>query len=67
MARSEGPEIGDLLGMGGSIAGLLIVGFGVGWWIDRSLDSFPLWALVGLGLGIIAASLYMYSQFKKFM
>jgi F0F1-type ATP synthase assembly protein I len=67
MAQRDGPEIGDLLGMGGSIAVLLIFGFGIGWLIDRGLGSFPVCALIGLGLGIVAACLYMYGQFKKFM
>jgi F0F1-type ATP synthase assembly protein I len=67
MAQSEGPEIGDLLGMGASIAGLLVIGFGVGWLVDRGIGSFPVGALVGLVLGIVAACLYVYGQFKKFM
>ncbi|HEY1972913.1 MAG TPA: hypothetical protein VGH89_33530 [Pseudonocardia sp.] len=67
MAQGEGPEIGDLLGMGGSITGLLIFGFGIGWLVDRGFGSFPTAALVGLGLGIVAACFYMYGQFKKFM
>jgi F0F1-type ATP synthase assembly protein I len=67
MAQGDGPEIGDLLGMGGSIAGMLVLGFGAGWLVDRGFGSFPLYALVGLGLGIVAACYYMYGQFKKFM
>jgi F0F1-type ATP synthase assembly protein I len=67
VAQSEGPEIGDLLGMGASIAGLLVIGFGCGWLVDRGIGSFPVGALVGLGLGIVAACFYVYGQFKKFM
>ncbi|WP_028937323.1 AtpZ/AtpI family protein [Pseudonocardia spinosispora] len=67
MARGEGPEIGDLLGMGSSITGCLIVGFGLGWLVDHGLGSFPVGALIGLFLGIVAACFYMYGQFKKFM
>jgi F0F1-type ATP synthase assembly protein I len=64
---SEGPELGDLLGMGASIAGCLVVGFGLGWLADHLLGVFPVFALVGLLLGIIAACFYTYGQFKKFM
>lgn len=63
----EGPELGDLLGMGASIAGLVVFGFGIGWLVDFASGKFPVFALVGLLLGIIAASFYMYGQFKKFM
>ena len=63
----EGPELGDLLGMGVSIAGSLVVGFGIGWLVDHMLGSFPAFALVGLVLGIVAACFYVYGQFKKFM
>lgn len=67
MAASGGPEIGDLLGMGASITGCLLVGLGIGWLIDRGVGSFPVCTLIGLGLGILLACFYMYGQFKKFM
>jgi F0F1-type ATP synthase assembly protein I len=63
----EGPELGDLLGMGVSIAGLVVSGFGIGWLVDLAFGTFPVCALVGLLLGVIAACFYMYGQFKKFM
>jgi len=53
--------------MGAGIAGCVVVGFGVGWLVDHALGLFPVFALVGLLLGIIAACFYMYGQFKKFM
>jgi F0F1-type ATP synthase assembly protein I len=64
---SQGPELSDLLGMGASIAGCVVVGFGVGWLVDHALELFPVFALVGLLLGIVAACFYVYGQFKKFM
>jgi F0F1-type ATP synthase assembly protein I len=67
MARGDGPEIGDLLGMGASIAGCLVVGFGIGWLVDLGTRTFPAFALVGLLMGIISAGFYVYGQFKKFM
>ncbi|HZZ51919.1 MAG TPA: AtpZ/AtpI family protein [Pseudonocardia sp.] len=67
MERGGGPEISDLLGMGTSIAGCVVAGFGLGWLVDLALGSFPVCALVGLLLGVIAAGFYMYGQFKKFM
>jgi F0F1-type ATP synthase assembly protein I len=64
---SQGPELSDLLGMGASIAGCVVAGFGVGWLVDQALELFPVFALVGLLLGIVAACFYVYGQFKKFM
>jgi F0F1-type ATP synthase assembly protein I len=64
---SDGPELGDLLGMGMSMAGLLAIGFGIGWLVDHLTGTFPAFAMVGLLVGIAAACLYMYGQFKKFM
>jgi F0F1-type ATP synthase assembly protein I len=53
--------------MGASIAGCVVAGFGVGWLVDQALELFPVFALVGLLLGIVAACFYVYGQFKKFM
>lgn len=64
---SDGPELGELLGMGASIAGCLVVGFGAGSIVDHVLGKFPAFALVGLLLGIVAACFYTYGQFKKYM
>ena len=63
----DGPELGDLLGMGVAIAGCLVVGFGIGWIVDLNIGIFPVCALVGLLMGIVAACFYVYGIFKKFM
>ncbi|MBV9313742.1 MAG: AtpZ/AtpI family protein [Pseudonocardia sp.] len=63
----DGPELGDLLGMGAAIAGCLVVGFGIGWLADSLAGTFPVLVLVGLLMGVVAACLYVYGQFKKFM
>lgn len=67
MEGGGGPEIGDLLGMGASIAGYVIIGFGLGWLVDYGVGTFPVFALVGLTLGSIGASFYAYGQFKRYM
>jgi F0F1-type ATP synthase assembly protein I len=61
-----GPELGDLLSMGLTLATCVIVGFGLGWLVDFGLGSFPAFALVGLAVGIVGASVYFYKVFKKF-
>ena len=62
-----GPELGDLLSMGLTLAGCVVVGFGLGWLADLPLDTFPAFALAGLALGVVAASVYFYKQFKRYM
>jgi hypothetical protein len=65
--NSDGPEIADLLSMGAAIALCLAAGFGFGWLVDLPLGTFPLCALIGLGLGIIAAISYVSSLFRRYL
>lgn len=62
-----GPELSELLGLGVSIAAILLVCLGLGWLVDTMLDSLPVFVLVGLAVGIAAAGAYVYVQFRKFM
>lgn len=63
---ASGPELGDLLSMGLTLATCVIVGFGLGWLVDFWADSFPGFALAGLLAGVVAASVYFYKTYKKF-
>lgn len=62
-----GPQLGDLLSMGVSLAGCLAVGFGLGWLGDRAFGTFPVVTLLGLALGIAAACGYAYELFQRYM
>ncbi|MGH3611064.1 MAG: AtpZ/AtpI family protein [Pseudonocardia sp.] len=64
---SGGPQLGDLLSLGVTLAGCLVLGFGLGWLVDRPLGTFPGFALAGLALGVVAACVYFYKQFKRYM
>lgn len=64
---ADGPQVGDLLSMGVSIALCLVAGFGLGWLLDLPLATFPVFALVGLGLGIVAAVLFVVALFRRYM
>ena len=55
---SDGPQLGDLLSMGMTLALCVVIGFGPG--------TFPLIALVGLALGVVAATVYVVKQFKRY-
>jgi len=65
--RRNGPEFATLLGLGAATAGILIVGLGLGWLVDRLVDTLPAFTLVGLALGIVGAGVYIYTKFTKFM
>lgn len=64
--NSSGPELGDLLSMGLTLALCVVAGFGLGWLVDLPFGTFPVFAMVGLALGIVAASTYVVKQFKRF-
>jgi F0F1-type ATP synthase assembly protein I len=64
--NSSGPELGDLLSMGLTLALCVVAGFGLGWLADLPFGTFPALAMVGLALGVVAASTYVYQQFKRF-
>jgi F0F1-type ATP synthase assembly protein I len=52
--------------MGVTLATCVMVGFGLGWLVDRVTGTFPALALVGLALGVVAASAYCYKLFKRY-
>lgn len=62
----SGPELGDLLSMGLTLALCVILGFGLGWLGDLATGTFPLLAMVGLALGVVLAVFYVVKQFKRY-
>ena len=64
--HSSGPELGDLLSMGLTLALCVVVGFGLGWLGDLATGTFPLLAMVGLALGVALAAVYVVKQFKRY-
>jgi F0F1-type ATP synthase assembly protein I len=62
----DGPELGDLLSMGLTLALCVIIGFGLGWLGDLATGTFPLLAMVGLALGVVLATVYVVKQFKRY-
>ena len=46
----------DLVGLGGMLAGAVVLGLVVGLLVDHALGSSPVWTLVGIFLGILAGA-----------
>jgi F0F1-type ATP synthase assembly protein I len=44
----------DLAGLGGMLAGAVVLGLVLGLLADQAAGTSPVWTLVGLGLGILA-------------
>jgi drug/metabolite transporter (DMT)-like permease len=65
--KQDGPSWTQLLGLGFSIAGLVVVFTGLGWFADTRFHTFPTFVLTGVALGIISAVVYTYAQFRKFL
>ena len=63
---SNGPQLGDLLSMGMTLALCVVVGFGLGWLGDLATGTFPLIAMIGLALGVVVAAVYVVKQFKRY-
>lgn len=61
------PGWASLLGMGVAIAAQLVVGMGLGWLVDSLAGTTPVFVLVGLFLGIVAAVSYTYIEFRKYL
>ena len=62
----SGPELGDLLSMGLTLALCVVLGFGLGWLGDLATGTFPLLAMLGLALGVALAVVYVVKQFQRY-
>lgn len=55
----------DLVGLGGLLAGAVVVGTGAGLLVDHALDTSPAFTLVGLALGIVAAATAFWARVRS--
>lgn len=46
---------------------LVAGGMLLGWFIDSKANTLPVFALVGLAVGIVTACFYAYFKFRRFM
>jgi F0F1-type ATP synthase assembly protein I len=72
-ARPEGKTLPDLpgvvafLSMGMTIAACEAVGVFLGIWADRAWGGAPLWLLVGIALGTVAAVVSVLQLVRRFL
>lgn len=59
------PDLSGLLSLGIVLALCLVSGLGLGWLLDALVGTFPVFLLVGLLLGIVAAGCYTVATFRK--
>jgi F0F1-type ATP synthase assembly protein I len=64
----ERPQLGlsALIGIGTLNLVTLLAGLGIGWYLDGRLGTFPVGALVGLGVGIVAGLTASWFQIRKY-
>jgi F0F1-type ATP synthase assembly protein I len=64
---SNGPGLATLLGLGATIAAILVVGLGLGWLVDEVVHTRPAFTLAGLALGIVATCYYIYVKLNQYL
>jgi F0F1-type ATP synthase assembly protein I len=55
----------DLAGLGGMLAGAVVLGLVIGLLLDHALDSSPVCTLVGIGLGILAGCVGFWMRVRS--
>lgn len=55
-----------LIGLGSLNLGSLLLGLGVGWFVDRRLDTSPIFTLIGLAVGITAGIVASWFQIRRY-
>ena len=56
-----------LLGVGFYVSGAILLGVLGGRWLDSRLGNEPLWLIVGLVLGVVAAFYGVYTMLRPFI
>ena len=58
-------QLGFVLTVAFTFPAAVVIGYGIGWWIDSKLGTRPLFSLVFLGLGFAAALLELLRELKR--
>jgi F0F1-type ATP synthase assembly protein I len=55
----------DLLGLGGMLAGAVVLGLVVGLLVDHAVGSSPVFTLLGIALGIAAGAFAFWARVRS--
>ena len=55
----------DLIGLGGMLAGSVIVCTALGYLLDQAADSTPLFTLIGIALGMVAGGIGFWFRVRS--
>ena len=63
--RSPWRQLGFVLTIAFTFPAAVLVGYVIGWWLDSNLGTRPLFSLIFLGLGFIAALRELMRALKR--
>jgi len=63
--QPEGLRGRDLIGLGGMLAGAVIVCTFLGYLLDQAIDTTPVFTLVGIALGMVAGAVGFWARVRS--
>ncbi|MDQ6849469.1 MAG: AtpZ/AtpI family protein [Actinomycetota bacterium] len=57
----------QFLSMGAATAAVLVVGVGLGWFVDHLLGTLPIFLFVGLLLGVVGAVTFIVRTVRTYL
>jgi len=63
--RNPWRQLGFVLTVAFTFPAGWLIGSGAGWWVDGKLGTSPLFSILGLGLGFLAALLELFRELKR--
>lgn len=57
----------DLVGLGGLIAGCVVLGLVVGLLVDHAAGTTPIFTLVGIAAGMVAGAVGFWARVRRFL
>lgn len=57
----------SMLGIGAAVAGVLVAGIALGWWVDGLLQTSPIFVLVGVALGMVGGIWHTVVALRKYL
>jgi len=64
---SQGLTWSGLLSLGAVSACTVVLGFGLGWWADGLLHTSPILVVVGIAVGVLAATCYTVIRVRGYL